>query len=149
MHSTSTLSIQPTTEADIPAVLELLAAADLPLDGAADAVARGVVARSGGQVVGAAGIERFGDAGLLRSVVVAPGSRSTGVGRRLVEAAEAVARAQGVRELYLFTETAIGWFPRLGYAIVPRADAEAVVGGSVEATTVCKDRGVAMRRALP
>ncbi len=141
-------SIEPTAEADIPSVLQLLADADLPLDGAGEALTHGVVARSGGRVVGGAGLERFGDAGLLRSVVVAPELRKAGVGRRLVNGAERRARDDGIRELYLFTETAIDWFPRLGYEPIPRADAEAAVGESVEATTVCKDRGVAMRRSL-
>ena len=70
----------------------------------------------------AAAIERFGDDGLLRSVVVAPDHRGSGVGQALVAAAEALAREAGIRDLWLLTETAIDWFPRLGYEVVERAD---------------------------
>ena len=134
---------------DIPAVETLLSAAGLPLAGAAEAIAAGgVVARDGEAVVGAAAVERFGTAGLLRSVVIAPDRRGTGLGRRVVEAAEQVARAEGIGELYLITETAIDWFPRLGYVPVPREEAAAAVGESIEFTAVCATPGVPMRRVL-
>jgi amino-acid N-acetyltransferase len=136
--------------ADIPAVEALLSAAGLPLDGAAEAFDLGVVGRdeADGPVLAAAAIERFGQAGLLRSVVVAPERRGGGTGRALVTAAEALAREAGISDLYLLTETAVDWFPRLGYEVVERSEAAAVVGESIEFTTVCRDTGVPMRRTL-
>lgn len=136
------------TPADTAAVEDLLVAAGLPREGAAAALATGVVAREGRGIVAAAAVERYGEAGLLRSVVVAPERRGTGLGRAIVEAAEALARGEGIRDLYLLTETAVDWFPRLGYEIVPREEAAAAVGASIEFTTVCRDTGVAMRRRL-
>ena len=142
------MRIDRATVADVPAVEALLAAAGLPRDGAAEAFADGVVARDGSSVVAAAAIERYGAAGLLRSVVVAEGNRGTGLGRAIVAAAEDSARSAGIRDLYLLTETAPGWFPGLGYEVVERAAAAAAVGASIEFTTVCKDVGVAMHKAL-
>ncbi len=133
---------------DVPAVMALLTAAGLPLDGAGAALSRGVVARDGDQVIAAAAVECYGTAGLLRSVVVASERRGTGLGRDIVAAAEALALEAGVRDLYLLTETAIDWFPRLGYEPVERPEAEAAVGDSIELTTVCRDTGVPMRRHL-
>ena len=133
---------------DQPAVDALLASAGLPLDGAASAFETGVVAREGDEIVGAAAVERYGTAGLLRSVVVAPDRRGTGLGHELVGAAERLARDEGVGALYLLTETAIEWFPRLGYVVIPREDAAAAVGGSVEFETACAVTAVAMRRDL-
>jgi len=134
--------------ADIERVEALLTAASLPLEGAREALALGVVGREGGNVVGAAAIERFGAAGLLRSVVVAEAARGTGLGHAIVAAAEDLARAEGLSELYLLTETATDWFPRLGYEVVDRAAAASVVGASIEFTTVCRDTGVPMRKRL-
>lgn len=142
------VGIERARPADVPAVEALLSAAGLPLDGAADALATGIVVRDGGAVVAAAAIERYGDAGLLRSVVVAPERRGTGLGQRLVAAVEQLARDEGVRELYLLTETAVDWFPRLGYEVVGRDLARAAVGESIEFTTVCATTGVPMRRLL-
>ncbi len=142
------MEISRATPADVPAVEALLSASALPLEGAAEALSAGVVARDAGQVVAAASIERFGSAGLLRSVVVAPDRRGTGLGRRIVAAAEDLARAEGISDLYLLTETAIDCFPRLGYEPVDRPIAISAVGESIEFTTVCRDTGVPMRRAL-
>ena len=142
------MRIEATTRADAPAVEALLAAAGLPLEGAAEALDLGVVARDGDRVLAAAAVERFGEAGLLRSVVVAEDRRGTGLGHAIVAAAEDAARDAGIRDLYLLTETAPDWFPRLGYAVVERADAAAAVGESIEFTTVCKDTGVPMRKSL-
>jgi amino-acid N-acetyltransferase len=142
------MRIERAAAADTAAVQALLAAAGLPLQGAAEALALGVVARDDGAIVGAAAVEAYGDAGLLRSVVVADGRRGSGLGRELVHAAEALAREAGIRELYLLTETAADWFPRLGYEVVARERARAAVGASVEFTMVCAATGVPMRRAL-
>ena len=134
---------------DVSAVEALLSAAGLPLAGAADALAaKGLVAREGSTAVGAAAIEQFGEAGLLRSVVVAPQHQGAGLGQALVAAAEQLARDAGVRDLYLVTETAAGWFARLGYEVVGREDAQAAVGESIEMTTACAVTGVPMRRLL-
>lgn len=142
------MRIDRATASDTAAVEQLLAAAGLPLEGAAEALSTGVVARDGKAVVGAAAVEPFGAAGLLRSVVVAEPLRGTGLGRQLVAAAEDLARERGIRELYLLTETASGWFPRLGYGVVPREEARAAVGDSIEFTMVCATSGVPMRRTL-
>ena len=140
--------IERATASDVPAVEALLAAAGLPLEGAAAALSTGVVARDAGVVVGAAAVEVFGEAGMLRSVVVDGSQRGTGLGRALVSAAERLARELGIRELYLLTETAADWFPRMGYDVVPREEARAAVGESVEFTMVCAVSGVPMRRAI-
>jgi amino-acid N-acetyltransferase len=142
------MRIERSTRDDAPAVEALLASAGLPVEGAAEALSLGVVIRDGDDVVAAAAVERYGGQGLLRSVVVAPDRRGTGLGREVVEAVEAVARDEGVRDLYLLTETAVDWFPRLGYAPVDRSVAAGAVGASVEFTTICKDRGMAMHRAI-
>ena len=142
------MRIERASPADAPAVAALLSGAGLPLEGAVEALAMGVVARDGGAVVAAAAVERYGRSGLLRSVVVAPDRRGTGLGRAVVAAAEALARDEGVRDLYLLTETAIDWFPRLGYGVVERELARAAVGESIEFTTVCATTGVPMRRVL-
>jgi amino-acid N-acetyltransferase len=141
------MRIERAEPADLPAIEALLSAAGLPLEGAAQAFETGVVARDD-DVVGAAGVERYGAAGLLRSVVVARERRDAGIGHDLVAAAEDLARSEGVRELYLLTETAVGWFPRLGYAAVTRDEAAVAVGGSIEFTTACAETAVAMRRTL-
>lgn len=142
------VSIRAAARADLAAVRALLADAGLPLDGVDEAFEHGVVAISGGALVGAAAVEPYGTDGLLRSVVVDPSRRGTGLGRAVVEATEGVARGLGIGDLYLLTETATAWFPRLGYETLPRNAAPAAVAASVEFTVSCRDTGVLMRRRL-
>lgn len=135
--------------ADIPAVQSLLAAAGLPVEGAAEAFATGwVAAAPDGTLVGAAAVEPHGEAALLRSVVVDERARGAGVGRTLVGCAEDLACALGARELYLLTETAAGWFPRLGYVPVPRDAAPPPIAASGEFASACPASAVLMRQRL-
>jgi amino-acid N-acetyltransferase len=130
-------------------VRALLTGAGLPLDGVDVAFAHGIVALEDGRVVGAAAVEPYGTDGLLRSVVVDPRLRGTGIGRALVAAAESMAADLGLQTLYLITETAVAWFPRLGYAPIERSEAPPGIAGSVEFTVACAETGVLMRRRLP
>jgi N-acetylglutamate synthase-like GNAT family acetyltransferase len=94
---------------DWPAVCDLLTEAHLPLDGAAEAFATGVVASDGDRLVGCAAIEPYDGAALLRSVAVVPDQQGTGVGTSLVHAIEDPARDRGATSVILLTETAEPW----------------------------------------
>ena len=133
---------------DWPSVRDLLTEAGLPLDGAAEAFATGVVASDGDRLVGCAAIEPYDGVGLLRSVAVVPDQRGTGVGTSLVRAVEDVARDRGARTLILLTETAEPWFSRLGFEVIDRSGVPADVARSVEFETACSTSAVAMQRTL-
>ncbi len=133
---------------DLPAVEALLRDAGLPLVGVPSAFATGVVARDGGALVGAAALEAYGPAALLRSVVVTPSSQGMGAGRALVSSVEGLARELGVSEMFLLTETARDWFPRLGYQPVDRSVLPAGILASNEVTVACSVSAITMRRAL-
>jgi amino-acid N-acetyltransferase len=102
-----------------------------------------------GTVVGAAGMERYGDAGLLRSVAVAPEWRRSGIGRALADHVLDEGRTAGVDDVYLLTTTAEHYFPRLGFACIDRAGVPAAVRGSVEFTSACPASAVVMHKRRP
>ncbi len=135
-------------EADRPAIEGLLAASSLPVAGLDDALPGAVVVTSGDRLVGCAAVEVRGSSGLLRSVAVEPGHRRAGLGRALVVAAEELAAGAGVRDLYLLTETAATWFPRLGYEPVDREAIPVAVQASAEFRGACPVTAVAMRKRL-
>ena len=136
------------TSADLPAIEGLLTASGLPLDGVAQAFETGVVVRDGEALIGAAAVEIHDDGALLRSVVVADAHRGSGIGRRLVLDAERLARDRGATEVYLLTETAGDYFPRLGYARLERDAVPAGVQRSAEFTTACATSAIAMVRSI-
>ena len=98
---------------------------------------------------GLVGLELCGSAALLRSLVVDPGVRGTGMGRRLVEKAEAHARARGARAMFLLTTTAEEFFRRLGYANAERASAPAEIRATREFASVCPASSAFMTKILP
>ena len=79
---------------------------------------------SEGHVAGAAGVEIYGEAAVLRSVVVAPGLRGTGEGDRLVRNGLGYARRHGAKRVYLFTMHAAPFFARFGFEPVTTDDFE-------------------------
>ena len=141
-------ALESALESDRAAIDGLLIAAGLPLDGLEIALPNAVVARGRDGIVGCAAVEAYGSVGLLRSVCVAPHLRGSGIGRRLVVATEGLAASRGIVELWLLTETAVGWFPRLGYAAATRADVPAALMTSPEFTSACPESAAVLRKSL-
>lgn len=140
--------ISPAQAPDLPAILDLLSSHGLPEAEVERHIGTALVARSGERIIGCAVVEPYGNAGLLRSVAVAPSQRGLGVGIRLTEAAVALARDLGIRALYLLTETAEGFFPRFGFRQVPRDQVAAAVRKSIEFTKACPASALAMVKDL-
>jgi amino-acid N-acetyltransferase len=142
------MTIRTATADDRPALHTLLTRSRLPLDGFDEHLARTVVAEDAGRVVGCAAIERHGACALLRSVAVDEALRGQGLGQRLTAEALAIARREGLTGVYLLTETASGFFPRLGFLPVTRDEVPEEVRQSVEFTTACPASAQAMRLQL-
>ncbi len=100
---------------DIPAIESLLKAEWLPPLAIAAFLDSFWVLDTGGRVAGCAGIEIYGEAAVLRSVVVAPELRGTGEGDRLVTVGLDYARQHGAKRVYLFTMHAAPFFARYGF----------------------------------
>ena len=144
MPASPSVTVSSATAADLPDILALLGRNRLPPDGLAAHVASTLVAKDGARVVGSAALELYGEVGLLRSVAVDEGVRGRGLGVRLTRAALELARARGLRTVYLLTETAGGFFPRFGFRPVVRGDVDPAALQSVEFTTACPARALVM-----
>ncbi|HEX2138857.1 MAG TPA: arsenic resistance N-acetyltransferase ArsN2 [Woeseiaceae bacterium] len=138
---------------DWPAIERLLQGAGLPVDDLDESglehflVALDTVATPP-SVNGAIGLQAFGSAGLLRSLVVDPGSRAAGIGRQLVQALEEQALAAGLTELWLLTVDAEVFFWKLDYRIVDRGKAPASIQGTREFTSLCPGSAHLMHKPL-
>lgn len=135
------------TAADLPAARRLLEAEGLPVDDLLPSHLA-FAAGPGERLAGVIGLERHGDTGLLRSLVVASEARGQGVGDALVAALEADAAAQGLTELWLLTTSADAFFLQLGYVRRARADAPPVVRGTAQFSTLCPASAVLMSKRL-
>jgi amino-acid N-acetyltransferase len=133
---------------DLPWVLELLEQAGLPLEGVAQHLGNFLLEFDGERLVGCAGLEVWGRAGLLRSVAVHPEYRSRGIARRLVRALLEQARRRGLKSVSLLTTTAEGYFPRFGFVRVERAELPAALQTSEEFRGACPDSAAALHLTL-
>ena len=97
---------------------------------------------------GLVGIEIHGADALLRSLVVAPELRASGLGSALVRRAESHARAQGARCMYLLTTTAERFFAGRGYARLDRSDAPAGIRATREFADICPASSAFMFKSL-
>ena len=130
-------TIRPARPGDFSEAAGLLSDSGLPLDGLEERFANALVASRGERIVGCVALEIYGDQALLRSLVVAPAHRGTLLGERLTSEALRMARERGVRDVYLLTETAAGFFPRFGFRVEERDRAPAAVRESVEFRAAC------------
>lgn len=131
------LTFRPAEPGDWPAIEALLAAARLPLDGAAEHLDNFVLGMADTQLRCIGGFEQYGAAALLRSVAVDASQRGTGTGQRLLEHLRQRAKGQGVEELYLLTTTAADFFGKRGFSVIARADTPAALQASREFQGVC------------
>lgn len=104
--------------------------------------------RQDGQLLAVVGIEACGTKGLLRSLAVAPASRGTGLGQRLVADAERWAATRGITTLYLLTTTAEAFFVRLGYKTISRDQAPTSIAATAEFRELCPAASAFMRKVL-
>jgi len=142
------VSLEPATPTDLDRVERLLAANDLPTaDVRADAP-RFYVARVDGEAVGVGGLELHGDAGLLRSVVVADPHRGRGYGTAMCAALEACAEQADVETLYLLTTTAADFFRDHGYTAVDREAVPERLRASRQFADLCPASATCMRKSL-
>lgn len=142
------VTLRPAGQADREAVEALLRDLELPTAGVAQWLGRFWVADYEGRVVGASGMERYGDGGLLRSVAVTPDWQGSGLARVLIDRVLDDGRAAGIREVYLLTTTAEHYFPRLGFACVGREEVPPALRASAEFTGACPASATAMRKLL-
>jgi amino-acid N-acetyltransferase len=142
------MKIRPATSQDLDAVEGLLSASNLPLDGVKENFSSFVVADDHGEIAGAIGLEKFGTVALLRSAVVSPEYRGTGVGGKLVEKVVERAEEDGIVELFLLTTSAENYFPRFGFTRTTRSAVPPAVKASAEFQGACPDSAAVMTRRI-
>ena len=141
--------VGPASVDDIIAIRALLERCGLPTSDLESARPEFAVIREKGQVIAAGALQRFGSSALLRSVVVAPDHRGTGLGQAIVSELERVARSAQVARLILLTQTAADFFARQGYCVIERSTAPPNMQASEEFRSLCPSSATCMAKSLP
>lgn len=131
---TDDIAIRPITDDDVESVVALWEACGLtrPWNDPRDDIARArgsmeaviLVAERDGAAVGTVMVGHDGHRAWMYYVAVSPGLQGTGLGRRLVKAAEVWAAATGMQKMHLLIRPengkVRGFYESIGYAEQPR-----------------------------
>lgn len=101
-----------------------------------------------GATVGWGGLEQYGNHAILRSVVVNSVLRGLGAGRTLVDALIHEATVQGLSHLWLLTQSADGFFAKLGFTPVPKETAPFAIQSSEEFSNLDDADAICMSKTL-
>lgn len=142
------IHIRHAREDDAQKIATLLSSSSLPTDGVRESLQHFLVAENETGVIGAIGLEVYGDTALLRSAVVHPALQNNGIGSQLYDALLASAKTLGIVRMFLLTTTAEKYFERKGWK---KIDAEGVTGpirASVEFKGACPTTAICMELTL-
>lgn len=99
-------------------------------------------------LIGITGLESFKHYGLLRSVVVIDKFKHKGFGRDICELTIEKARDMDIKELYLLTSTAEGFFKTLGFNTTDRAHTPQFIQSTTEFKSLCPDTAACMMKKI-
>ena len=140
--------VGPASAQDLIAIRALLERSGLPTRDLESARPEFAVIHQDDEVIAAGALQRFGTSALLRSVVVAPDRRRSGLGRSVVRELERLARAAGISRLVLLTETAAVFFARQGFRTIERSSAPEDLQASEEFRSLCPSSAICMGKNL-
>lgn len=133
---------------DWEAVATLLEESGLPLEGAQEHFSNFITAWRDSDLLGCAGLEIYGQTGLLRSVAVKESERGTGLGQELTRQVLQHSQVNQIKRVILLTETAQNFFPKFGFTVIERTKVPSEALVSVEFTTACPESATVMRLDL-
>ena len=96
------------------------------------------------KIVGSIGLELYGNSALLRSMMVIPDHRNEGIASELIGKLLAYAKENGVRNVYLITNTAEDFFSRKGFIKIDRSKVSEEILSSQEFNGLCPSSSAIM-----
>ncbi len=148
MANQRALGARRATPSEFARINELLAQASLPPLPSDTSVSNVLVATRDDTVIGAVALEVMARLGLLRSLVVDPEHRRTGVANRLMQAVLSRVNELGLREVYLLTESASAFFEPHGFKPIARDRVPSEIQKTREFREQCPEEAVVMRLDL-
>lgn len=135
-------------EADEPGIRHLLQACGLPDEDIGHHLRSFLTLRQENEIVGCVGLELYDKIALLRSLAVSELLRGHGFGQSLTEEIVTFAKHMGVKDLYLLTSTAEGFFAKHGFKRFARENAPDAIRSTTEFTVLCPSTAILMVRIL-
>ena len=148
MQKNLNIVLRKSTPEDLLQVTSLLESVNLPTKGIDYQFHNFFVTEEGIKIIGCIGLEIYNNIGLLRSLAVHPDKRNYSLGSQLVKKVFELSDEQNLKELYLLTETADKFFPKLGFSVVTRDEVPIEIQNSDEYSSVCGISAIVMKKIL-
>jgi amino-acid N-acetyltransferase len=142
------IQIRSAQDDDRNGIIELLEKVKLPINDLPAQIDQFLIVESGQEITAVVGLEKYEDYGLLRSLAVDPLQRGKHLAVDLVKQLEENARNQGVRGIYLLTETAAAFFEKQGYQKIERNITPAALQQSSQFSYICPQSATVMKKDL-
>lgn len=133
---------------DLAPIVSLLERSELPTDDCRERIDGFVLLEDGENIIATGGLELHGKEGLIRSIVVVPDRRGTGIGRCVCAKLEKRAGAAGIERLFLLTDNAVPYFLGLGYQLLRRADTPPEIRATKQFSSLCPGSAKVMFRRV-
>lgn len=141
--------IRKATGSDLTEILEILKRVGLPTAGVDNNIIHFLVATSkSNELLAVIGMEIVGTDGLLRSLACNPNFCKQGIAAELIANALIVARKQGIKNLYLMTQSAEKYMQKFGFKTVERQDIPEDLLKQSELNFACSTCSTCMSLAL-
>ena len=128
----------------LPDIETLLQKCDLPFEDCKEQLDNFYGITSGNDLIAIGALQIEGPVALLRSVAVREENRGRGLAVRLTQHLLEAARTNGVRDIYLLTESAEHYFTRFGFQAVERNSVPAYVQSTRQFESLCPASAQAM-----
>jgi len=146
--NTSQILIREARKDDLKAIKSLLDNSSLPFVDIEKHLLNFLVLEAEGKIIGTIGAEFYGETALLRSLAVDKGYQNKGYGQNLYNALISKIKKMNVNNIYLLTETAEGFFNKLGFQKTARGSAPPSIRQTNEFSTLCPEGAVCMVKKL-
>lgn len=133
-------------EEDVIEIVSLLKTNNLPTSDLGTGKRIFIVAKSDGNIIGCVAMEIYETMGLLRSLAVKQDFRGNGIGLMLVEKAENWSRENGLKNLYLLTTSAAGFFTKMGWQNTERSVVPENIATCSEFSHLCPTTAICMSK---
>jgi amino-acid N-acetyltransferase len=140
--------IRPATSSDYPRICQLLQSESLPSIDLPNELPHFFVKTERNEIVGTIGLELYGGAALLRSMIVHPTYRNMGIASELIDELTHEAKKERVHHLFLITNTAEEFFRRKGFHKVDKKDVHEEVLQSQEFNGLCPASSAIMMKEI-
>jgi amino-acid N-acetyltransferase len=142
------VEIRKALEKDLVEITGVVRASGLPAEDCHEHWPDFFVAEQDGQIIATGGLQVCGAAGLVRSVAVITEYRGHGIGAEIYDRIETRAFEVGIEDLYLLTETAMGYFEGLGFTERARSELPMAITATKQFRDLCPQSATAMWKTL-